>query len=1442
MKYLAIILLLSLPLVAGTYYVSPTGSAPWSGAGNCTSSATPCSLATANTNAAAGDTVNLRGGTYGTAITPTNSGTNISTRITFIAYTGETPTLTTSGTDVELNGNGYIRISGLTIAETAFVTPVRIENGAHHIEFDHNTVSNTGLPKYLLWLSGRGTSCPPPSGTGAACLWVTHVWIHHNTFTASGSAGGGTGCTDDGFDAVKIGELITGSGSEDDNYNTIENNVFIHGGHAAFATWGRFEVIRNNVFRNEPWSSGCANHTLPTYNTYTYGNSEVISGTGAITFQEPNFASYNGSFGHRSFDSEDFYGRWMFNLIESNRVGDSGVNPANDGAEALTLGISQTIVRYNNVYAAMSAGIMLKYDSHQSSSSGYGGTYNRIYNNTVIQSGYGYPTALTVGGAYDSTTPWGESAVAVYCSSQKNNCSTFTSAEGNVLKNNIFRLSAGYSKFGSDVLVKSGGNNAWSEFTAGNIGNNWCTSTQTSSGGCSTSGDPLFTNPDVSNPASTTLPDIRLQSTSTAIDGGTSLTTTMNSGSGATAMTVADAMYFQDGTWGSDLSKLSAGLGGTLQPDWICVGTVSNCAQLSAVTYGTNTAPAGTLTLASPLTWSNSAPVWLYRKSDGSIVLNGSAPDYGASEYIPPSPGVFIASGVKFTSGIRLGATSSTLTSIGYTGTDVVQWPATIPNVGGATKVTTAVYDTSFGSPAPIYRCTDSLTIPNPGTNSSVTGGIGGSGAGILINLNATLFHVNTGNGADAIVMFNPATGQCGDPNTGRAITTDKNSAGGGDAVHFADFGAGNFSLSQNMLWYSFGGGTGSNATTVLPVTFATAAAPTNIQYTWGSQIADFANGLPNASNTPEWAGTTSYAFGNYVKHTLTASEYWTWASGTAVQQGDIMLLSGCAYKVTTAGTTGGTVPTGHTTCNTNSLPLDGSVKWKDLGGPAAFVYQLTSAGGTSGGSTPSFTTTCAGCVSHHADFMATVTDSTLTWTNVGVAQNPGGIGWISWGGTSADDTKFAETVNTNSYGYSGNYTRCQGGQDCGLWLMEYDQTANKYYLFNTFTGIQSSTTCSGAGGTTCAAPVTQGQIATNITALPTNGFCQFGLHNEKMNRDGTYAVVVQQGNQFGGTCTALNFYVWRPLQTFSGTTQLLVFAHGLNHWTTGQTYVAALNDSGYTSPSGVFLTYTPLNNPAATGAFPACTAGAGNCPLIFWEGHPCNDTPSNEPACTLSISIDSHPSMAYNPGGTDNSPVCTSAYNYASLSPIETYPYQGEEICIKSSTTWTDSSAPATNPAYRLTHSFNDGTNDQFNTQFGISQYSQDGHWLFFTTDWDSTLGTKDGSDPTCGNTFPCTGGFQVAAPTGHNCLGGQPWQANHSYALGTVLHPIQGTGGGGTIYEPVQAVAVTGTGTSGATHPAWTTTDPVGTTYTDNQVTWKVLATQGNCRGDLFVVKTAN
>ncbi len=116
--------------------------------------------------------------------------------------------------------------------------------------------------------------------------------------------------------------------------------------------------------------------------------------------------------------------------------------------------------------------------------------------------------------------------------------------------------------------------------------------------------------------------------TSPAKDGGSYLTTATNVGSNSTNLIVADSMYFQDGARGSDLAR-----GVTLFPDWIAIGTVNNAVRISAINYNTNT-----ITLASPMTWSSGASIWLYKNSSGSIVLSGSAPDYGAYEYLGSSP------------------------------------------------------------------------------------------------------------------------------------------------------------------------------------------------------------------------------------------------------------------------------------------------------------------------------------------------------------------------------------------------------------------------------------------------------------------------------------------------------------------------------------------------------------------------------------------------------------------------------------------------------------------------------------------------------------------------------------------------------------------------------------------------------------------------------------
>jgi len=68
-----------------------------------------------------------------------------------------------------------------------------------------------------------------------------------------------------------------------------------------------------------------------------------------------------------------------------------------------------------------------------------------------------------------------------------------------------------------------------------------------------------------------------------------------------------------------------------IEADWIAVGNVNNAVQISSIDYDTNT-----ITLASPITWNDNDSIWLYKKSDGEVVLSGSAPDIGAYEYIQP--------------------------------------------------------------------------------------------------------------------------------------------------------------------------------------------------------------------------------------------------------------------------------------------------------------------------------------------------------------------------------------------------------------------------------------------------------------------------------------------------------------------------------------------------------------------------------------------------------------------------------------------------------------------------------------------------------------------------------------------------------------------------------------------------------------------------------------
>ena len=96
---------------------------------------------------------------------------------------------------------------------------------------------------------------------------------------------------------------------------------------------------------------------------------------------------------------------------------------------------------------------------------------------------------------------------------------------------------------------------------------------------------------------------------------------------------------------------------------------------------------------------------------------------------------------------------------VAYTGQDIIQWPAVVPNVGTYVKTGGLVYDTSYvghqgfsaGNLSPAIRCTDTLTEPTLNYNKQHTAGIGGSGSAILWNQNSTLMRVNGGTSGEMI-------------------------------------------------------------------------------------------------------------------------------------------------------------------------------------------------------------------------------------------------------------------------------------------------------------------------------------------------------------------------------------------------------------------------------------------------------------------------------------------------------------------------------------------------------------------------------------------------------------------------------------------------------------------------------------------------------------------
>ncbi len=619
MKKIYIIVILMLlfasPLFAGTYYVDDNGAATWA---NCKHDAEPagpksgtaaCSMKTANANVAPGDIVYIRGGEYTIkdtldtddtyqGINPNQSGTS-GNYITYIEYPKETATFTGDGTNdhsyaIYLKERSYIRVSGLdfTSCNTFLLINGQRRSDNEVVGVSHNIIDNCSFIQCLY------TEDVYPVSWRGSSIWnnASHNWIHDCTFGKYGALT----LTHDAGVVFELGVDAEGK-TDESNYNTIENCHFYQGGHHALGiNTGRYNVIRNNYVHSEAWYEG---------GTCSECENGVCGYRVASMVGEPDYSGYN----------------LIEDIIIAYGAQYGGPHPLPIGASGsgLSVGTSHNIIRYSNFFGNALYGLRF------GSSFAYGVQGNRVYNNTFYHNGYGADDdefaldALRCGLSFykDNLTypEWTYSPEVV----------------GNVVKNNLFYDHwSEKNKRTTDLTYYPALDGVNATVVGDNtIENNYVDDSSSYLARSSTpfdgSADPKFVDPDISDPMAlsfvdgewTGKPDLSLQSTSPAINEGTYLTQANGSGSNSTTLAVDDASYFQDGTWGSSLAILTA--------DYIAIGTVSNTVQISSINYRTNT-----ITLSSAMTWSDNANIWLYKKSDGEIVLFNTGPDMGAHEYM----------------------------------------------------------------------------------------------------------------------------------------------------------------------------------------------------------------------------------------------------------------------------------------------------------------------------------------------------------------------------------------------------------------------------------------------------------------------------------------------------------------------------------------------------------------------------------------------------------------------------------------------------------------------------------------------------------------------------------------------------------------------------------------------------------------------------------------
>ena len=326
---LAVTIALCSPSWATSFYVD-TGNPSASDSNPGTASLPWKTITKANQTLVAGDTVQIRAGTYSQGIAPSRTGTSAST-ITYAAYPGEHVVITGGVVGIALTDRNWIIVSGINFTN--------IGTFGNILGSSFNTITN------CLFDVQTGSSYTgldfENDGSGGACSYSNLVT--HCTFGHCGNIAGNSG------DMINVGD--ESDPTDTSGFNIIDNCTLYSAGHSLINFRTGRNVLRNSWLHNEAWNNG-------------WGQRCLLS----LSYFDPT-TPYGGN-----------------NLIENNRFAFAAPYTSVNNSDGFDVRTDRNIIRRNMFYNNTDSGIILSDGSNPSITHSYP-LLNRIYQNTFYSNG-----------------------------------------------------------------------------------------------------------------------------------------------------------------------------------------------------------------------------------------------------------------------------------------------------------------------------------------------------------------------------------------------------------------------------------------------------------------------------------------------------------------------------------------------------------------------------------------------------------------------------------------------------------------------------------------------------------------------------------------------------------------------------------------------------------------------------------------------------------------------------------------------------------------------------------------------------------------------------------------------------------------------------------------------------------------------------------------------